>query len=215
MIPAVFFPMEAIPLTANGKVDVSRLPVPETSSSIEAAPSGPVSRAVLDIFRRVLRRPDMTVSDDYFLCGGDSLNALETLSELEEQFHVRLRVADLYACRTAARLESRLGVPSASAESIIPKAPKQEAYPLTPAQLGIYFESQMAPSGTAYNMPCGLRVAGSLDVGRLQAAVNAAVQAEPVLRASFHPRDGAIVQSVAEQAEYFVEQYDKSTPPRR
>ena len=35
------------------------------------------------MFRRVLKHPDMPVTGDYFLYGGDSLNGIQVLSELE------------------------------------------------------------------------------------------------------------------------------------
>lgn len=102
MIPSLFQPVQEIPLTPNGKVNDSLLPIPEINhiNALDGHLSETAER-ILSVFRKVLNRPDMTASDDYFLSGGDSLNALETLSELESDFGVRLRVADLYACRTA------------------------------------------------------------------------------------------------------------------
>ena len=232
MIPSVFLPVPALPLTPNGKVDYSRLPLPQTAPSA-AAPTSELQERILRIFRRVLQRPELSAESDYFLSGGDSLNALETLSALEEEFGVRLRVADLYACRTARRLEARLGggqslVPDICTEELR-KAPALDSYPLTAAQLGIYFETQMAPHATAYNMPCGFRIPTAPDSNRLAAALQALSERVPVLRTTFLSVKGEIRQkslpSVFIPLEYpegdtlekasaaFVRPFDLSKPP--
>ncbi|MDD6235859.1 MAG: amino acid adenylation domain-containing protein [Clostridiales bacterium] len=233
MIPSLFQPVQDIPLTSNGKVNDSLLPIPEVKrcDALDGY-SGESADKVLSVFRKILNRPDMTVSDDYFLSGGDSLNALETLSELESVFGVRLRVADLYACRTANRLGTRLSgehKPSGTRNLEIQKAPAQEYYPLTPAQLGIYFETQKSPRSTAYNMPCGFRVEGAVDIVRLQNAVQKLIDTEPVLRTAFVMRENGIRQqifshvsaewelfediSLEKAKETFVRPFDLSCPP--
>ena len=42
--------------------------------------------AVLEIFRAVLEKDSLGVNSDYFLSGGNSLNAMETVSRMEERF---------------------------------------------------------------------------------------------------------------------------------
>ncbi len=199
MIPAAFVALTDIPLTPNGKTDYARLPLPRLETETALGAVSAMQETILSVFRSVLNRPDMTVTSDYFLCGGDSLNALETLSALESAFGVRLRVADLAACRTAQRLETRLGGNSETAvflPSCMQKAPELSGYPLTPAQLGMYFETQMAPERTSYNMPCGFRVPALPDVARLQAAFQQLVDAESTLRTVFVPETAGICQRV-------------------
>ena len=56
-------------------------------------------RTIMEIFSNTLERrigPD----SDYFLSGGSSLSAMQTLSELEDTAGCLLKVSDLYACRT-------------------------------------------------------------------------------------------------------------------
>ncbi len=232
MIPAIFQSIPSVPLTPNGKVDYARLPFPMIQKSYTGqTPASAAAQTVLSVFQNVLKRADLSASDDYFLCGGDSLNALETLSELESVFGVRLRVADLYACRTALRLATRLegaGEPEPSYAEIQKSAPL-EVYPLTPAQLGIYFETQMSPDSTSYNMPCGFHVAGPIDPMRLEAAVQKLIDLEPLFRAAFLPQKDGIGQKVCEicradftlyrdipleeAKEAFIRPFDLSRPP--
>ena len=233
MIPSLFLPVGEIPLTANGKVNDALLPVPEVKRADDAEGySCPAADKALAVFRKILNRPDMTAADDYFLSGGNSLNALETLSELESVFGVRLRVSDLYACRTANRLGLRLSDGHRRGETGRPeirKAPERDAYPLTPAQLGIYFETQKSPRGTSYNMPCGFRVKGEVDAEGLKNAVQKLIDGEPALRTAFVMRENGIGQKISDHVapdwalfenislekakEMFVRPFDLSCPP--
>lgn len=200
MVPAVLQHLDAIPLTPNGKLDERALPAPEASTPVSRASRG-TTDAVLEILRGVLRRADLAPDADYFLSGGDSLNAMQALTLLEERFGLRLRVADLYLCRTAAALAARIdGQPDApdSAPTAIPRAPQQAEDPLSPAQAAIYAQSFADPSGIAYHMPAVLRLPPELALPRLRAALAALPQHEPLLRASFHLSGGRAVCRYAE-----------------
>ena len=106
-IPAHLVEVPEIPLSPNGKADVSLLPLPQASQ--EDASATPLERQILDLFQRVLNRPGLTPNSDYFSVGGDSLNAMETLLELESIHGLTLTVSDLYALRTARNLAALFG----------------------------------------------------------------------------------------------------------
>ncbi|APR84358.1 Non-ribosomal peptide synthase [Minicystis rosea] len=60
MLPAAFVVLDALPLTASGKVNRLALPTPDldaTSDRAHAAPRGPVEEALSGIFAEVLRLP--------------------------------------------------------------------------------------------------------------------------------------------------------------
>lgn len=208
MIPAAFVEVDEIRLTPNGKVDDRLLPAPVTGKRSGGNLHSETTGKVLKVFQKVLNRPDMAGDEDYFLCGGDSLNALEALADLEEIFQVRLRVADLYACRTAARLAQRLG-DSETEEPFaeLPRAEERERYPLTPAQLGIYFETQMNPDAVSYNMPCGFRTETVLDPERFCRAVERLGREEPILRSHFQASREGIFQKLDDSQTLSAEIY--------
>ena len=212
MVPSIFLEVDEIPLSANGKTDFNRLPVPNLNTE-ENTRCTEVSQQILSIFQRILNRPDMTAASDYFLFGGDSLNALETLTELESIFKVRLRVADLYTCRCADKLQLLLGGAPADAPDAgeLLKAPPLDSYPLTPAQLGIYFETQLAPHSRTYNMPCGFKVQGPVDRDALSRALQELADMEPVLRTSFVYENNEIRQKIHDHVDILLEINDTDT----
>ena len=208
MLPACFIRLDQMPLTANGKVDAARLPAPPEQSG--GAPQSESEAAVLEIFRAVLGRDDIGPGSDYFLCGGDSLNAMDTLLRLEQAFGVRMKVADLYLCRTARRLTERLGfsAPSlASCRDVIPKAPDMDSYPLSPTQLSLYFETQLDPKGLSYNMPGAFRLKNGVYPDRLEEAFRALIQAEESLRTGFVMENGGVRQRIAKDISFRLERF--------
>lgn len=109
MIPSFLIRLDRLPLTPSGKVDEERLPLPREDVQVSAASDDILTGQVLEIFRTVLEQPEMGKDNDYFLCGGNSLNAMEVLARLEDLTGRLLRISDLYACRSAERLSRFIG----------------------------------------------------------------------------------------------------------
>ncbi|NIF15248.1 non-ribosomal peptide synthetase, partial [Burkholderia sp. Ax-1735] len=65
-------------------------------------------------------------------------------------------------------------------------------WPLSPAQLGLWFLWRAQPDSAAYNIPVALRVRGPLDVDALRAAFADVTAVHPALRARLVARDGAL-----------------------
>lgn len=202
MIPANILRVEAIPLSANGKVEEHLLPLPSQEDGHRPVENERQAQ-LLAVFQTVLKKPNMRVDSDYFLCGGNSLNAMETLGLIEERFGVRPLISDLYACRTAQRLEEylSLGQAGATAETI-PAAPARQAYPLSAMQKSIYVQSRMDSGGFAYHMPCAFLMSERPDTARLAHAFRAMIRDDVLFRTAFVPREGEVMACVAEEAEF-------------
>lgn len=191
MVPARILRIDEIPLTRNGKLDTNLLPPPPADEENLPAVPGSREAEILDIFRSVLHADELYVNTNYFLAGGNSLNALETISRLEERFGVRLMVSDLYACRTARELSEFLALGKASqAMASITAAPARDSYPLSATQKSIYLQSCLNDSGFAYHMPCAFRFSKAPDHARLEKAFRDLIADEPLLRTRFELRAG-------------------------
>ena len=216
MIPAYLTRIDEMPLSPSGKIDYSRLPDPVVSAGGERAKTD-TQRRLLEIFQRVLNNREIDVQSDYFLAGGDSLNAMETLCQIEQEFGVTLKIVDLYAFRNVVRLEQRLKREGESAEFsgakafVIPKAPRLSLYPLTPSQQSLYFQSQMDPTSLAYNMPGVFRFGKQPDISRLTSALKKLVREEALFRTAFVMENGKIGQKVLKDVLFDVERLQAGT----
>ncbi|MGA8942997.1 MAG: condensation domain-containing protein, partial [Thermoactinomyces sp.] len=85
MIPGYFVQMEALPLTANGKVDKKRLPKPAQmdTGTRYVAPSGQTEQILAQLWQEVLQVDRVGVQDHFFELGGDSIKAMQIVSRLK------------------------------------------------------------------------------------------------------------------------------------
>ncbi|MBV6695654.1 amino acid adenylation domain-containing protein [Kitasatospora aureofaciens] len=101
-VPRQIHMVDALALTANGKVDRTALEEPA------AAPAEPASDQLLAMFREVLGQPDAGADDDFFALGGDSVLAIRLVSLVEKQLGQRLPVRDMFANPTVRGLSTLL-----------------------------------------------------------------------------------------------------------
>ncbi|MGW0537246.1 amino acid adenylation domain-containing protein [Streptomyces sp. NPDC003032] len=78
MVPAAVVVLEALPVTANGKVDRKALPDPDFSQRVSGRePVTEVERMLCDLFAEVLGLPRVGADDSFFELGGDSLLSMQ------------------------------------------------------------------------------------------------------------------------------------------
>ena len=81
MIPSAFVRLDAIPMTANGKVDQAALPSPDTErpdlETVYVAPATDTEELLAEIWSDVLRLQDVGTQDNFFDLGGDSIMAIQ------------------------------------------------------------------------------------------------------------------------------------------
>jgi amino acid adenylation domain-containing protein len=98
MVPAVFVPLEAFPLTPSGKIDRRALPDPGRPESIRGyvAPRTELEEVLAIIFSEVLQVERIGIFDDFFELGGHSLLATQISSRVREALHVELPVRKIF-----------------------------------------------------------------------------------------------------------------------
>ncbi|MFH0521483.1 AMP-binding protein, partial [Streptomyces sp. M41] len=104
MIPSAFVQLDAIPLTANGKLDRRALPVPdETTSDSYVAPRTPAEERIGAIWADLLGK-NASVHDSFFEIGGHSILAVRLVSRLQQDFDLDLPIRVVFERPTIAQL---------------------------------------------------------------------------------------------------------------
>ncbi len=109
MVPATLTALPALPLTPNGKVDTARLPEPLTRD--EAAADLPVGDDTVSRLRVVWEKVfgfRVTVEDDFFALGGNSLLSVRLLAAVREAGLPPFPLPQLYLHRTVRALAAHL-----------------------------------------------------------------------------------------------------------
>ncbi|MGW7575911.1 non-ribosomal peptide synthetase [Streptomyces sp. NPDC054765] len=96
--------VDALPLTASGKVDRRALAdlVAVAGPDAPAGPLSPLQQAVAEIWGRSLGRAVTRPDADFLALGGHSLLALAVTDDLREELGVELTLADFFAAPTVA-----------------------------------------------------------------------------------------------------------------
>ncbi len=103
MIPSVFVFLEIFPLTANGKIDRKALPEADFEHNLEEefiAPRNEIEIKLAQIWQEVLRIEKISINDDFFALGGNSLLTIRLVYEIEKQLGKKIPVKSLFQLLT-------------------------------------------------------------------------------------------------------------------
>jgi tyrocidine synthetase-3 len=107
-IPNVFVHLKKLPLTLNGKINVSALPTLDEARQKLArtfvAPQTPTEEVLARIWTHVLGLQQISINDNFFELGGHSLLATQVISRVRQLFKVDLPVRSLFEAPTLAEL---------------------------------------------------------------------------------------------------------------
>jgi tyrocidine synthetase-3 len=204
MIPFYFVGLEAIPLTANGKIDRKALPEPKTGPrKAYAAPGNEIERKLSAIWSEVLGPPVKNsligIDDNFFELGGHSLKAAVLISRIYKELDIKVPLEQLFKTPTVRDLAAYTGkiqvLPRGAAGKIGP-AEKKDWYPLSSAQKRLYTLQQRDDTGTAYNMVTTLILEGVLHRDRLEKIFKTLINRHESLRTSFILVAGEPVQRI-------------------
>jgi amino acid adenylation domain-containing protein len=106
MLPTLFVHLEQMPLTANGKLDRNALPAPpdHNPEAVLVAPRNTTEEIIAGIWCEVFALETVSVFEDFFELGGDSLRATQVVSRMSVVFQIDLPLGALFKQRTVAAL---------------------------------------------------------------------------------------------------------------
>jgi acyl carrier protein len=108
MMPSAWVMLDALPVTAGGKVDRKALPAPDSQrpelSSAYIAPRSEIEQKIAAVWQEVLGIDDVGVTDNFFDLGGHSLQAVQVHGKLRAKFEKNLLLFELFQFPTIAAM---------------------------------------------------------------------------------------------------------------
>lgn len=206
MVPAVFVEVADLPLSANGKVDRSRLPDTfDSEASRECvAPETATESRLADLWREILGVDELGLVDDFFELGGDSKQATDLITRVRAEF-----VGD-FPLRAVFDTPTIRGLAGAVDEAVTRSIPAQRlgpvriaacglTAPLASGQLRMWFHDQLEPGSSTYNIVEPFRLLGPLNIEAMQWSLDAFVRRHDALRTTFRFEGDMPVQSVDDE----------------
>jgi amino acid adenylation domain-containing protein/non-ribosomal peptide synthase protein (TIGR01720 family) len=111
MVPSAFVLVDALPRSANGKIDRHALPVPDLAAQGARSytpPSTPTEAALAKIWGDVLGLPQVGTQENFFELGGDSIVSLQVISRAK-QAGLILSPRHIFQYQTVAELAAVAG----------------------------------------------------------------------------------------------------------
>jgi len=111
MIPSLFVFLDAMPLTANNKVDRKALPAPASTlptAAVHVVPTDQMDVQMAALWQQVFGINDIGIHDNFFDLGGHSLKAAQLFYLIEQVYGRHLPLSTLFQAPTIAALTSLL-----------------------------------------------------------------------------------------------------------
>jgi non-ribosomal peptide synthase protein (TIGR01720 family) len=195
MIPARFVVLERLPRTAAGKLDRRAL-ARETGAELSTvarpnvAPRSNAEVTLAAIWRDVLRLDEVSVHDDFFEIGGDSLLSIRVIARAGRA-GIKIPLERFFENPTIAHLAAVAGVSTtgAAGEQVVGSEPADSGEaPLTPIQH--WFFEAITDHRDHWNQSILLDVDAAVGRAGVETAVRALVSHHDALRLRVVRRDG-------------------------
>ena len=224
LVPSAWVVLDALPLTANGKLDRTALPPPGSAASVaestDVAAIAPAAAVLAAIWCRLLGLAAVGAHDSFFALGGDSLLSIQVVAAAA-QAGWKITPKQVFECQTLARL-APLALPLGGSDAEqgavtgeLPMTPIQhwffEGVTVSPQhwnqsvllqpQAGVTYEHVAAAIARlqSHHDLLRLRVLAGEDACRLELAAGDALS--PLRRATVAAGDTAFAAALTQQAE--------------
>ncbi|MGG7102287.1 amino acid adenylation domain-containing protein [Rhodococcus sp. 24CO] len=190
LVPGRIVMLDALPLTRNGKVDVSALHAHLGEITPHAWPLTATEELVTAVMSHHAGST-VGVVHNFFESGGDSLSATVVAGRLASVFGRDVSVGAVFGNPSPRALARWID----AAEDVVARPPltrraAESRVPLAPAQQRMWLSSQLGPASSAYNLVFAVTIGPDIAVDALAAAISDVVARHSILRTVF-PTDSA------------------------
>jgi amino acid adenylation domain-containing protein len=203
MVPAMFVPIEALPITPSGKLDLAALPAPDWSTRVAdngTLPRTPDEEVLAKLWKEVLRVRKVGIQDDFFELGGHSLLAVKLVAKIRIALSVEVTIGQLFALPTIEQLAAEIVRMRAqtTAPQAIPRVARDGVLLAANAQERVWFLERMmrANSARPFNTAFAVEIRGALDIRLLAQSLSKLVERHEILRTNFMLAGKQLVQLI-------------------
>ncbi|NSL86194.1 amino acid adenylation domain-containing protein [Chitinophaga sp. Mgbs1] len=180
-------------------------PADVTAAPFEA-PRNTLEQQLLDIWRSILGKQEISIHDDFFRSGGHSLKAVQLFVRIRQVMGLSLQLKDAFAHTTIAEQAVFLSAAAAGGNTGIVRIPVRESYPLSHAQRRFWMLSQLEERSRAYHISNAYTLTGTPDKKALQQALLFLLNRHESLRTVFRiDNEGEVRQHILPAGEVVCE----------
>ncbi len=208
MLPSRFVQLDQIPLTSNGKADKKALLKFEgevLATGVKyVAPESIEENMLVNIWEEILKRKKISIKEDFFSLGGDSIKSIQIVSRIKQQGY-SLKVEDVLRTPILEDLAKlvQTNIPAIDQSEIIGEVE------LTPIQ-HYFLNDDHLPIKEYFNQSILLKSAGKIETDILTKCYHHLMHHHDALRMTFSLEDGKWKQfnKAANTSEFELQFYD-------
>ncbi|MDQ6829971.1 MAG: amino acid adenylation domain-containing protein [Gemmatimonadota bacterium] len=193
LIPALFVPLKAWPVTTQGKIDraaLLALPIRPAKTTDESKAGSETERALARMWHELLEVDHVSLGDDFFDLGGHSLLAMQLVARIEDELGVPIPVHALFTARTPASLAVLVDAKRAVPVDVSISSPEHGREPVLSIEQEAWlmrerWERLHGVKRKAFHIHSVCRLAGPLDERALAGALSEVVRRHEALRTTF------------------------------
>lgn len=199
MIPTRFFQLDEMPKTSNGKINKKAL---NENVGVEllvktefVVPKTEEERVLVEVWQKVLNRDQVSVKDNFYGLGGDSIKSIQVISRLKERGY-GLKIENVLRYPMLEDLAKFMSKDT----QFIEQNEVSGTFPLTPVQHE-FFNDEYVSNKKHYNQSVVLGTKEELNTEALSVVVDELVKHHDALRTLFTEENNGIVQFIPSYAE--------------
>ncbi|NIM14866.1 MAG: amino acid adenylation domain-containing protein, partial [Candidatus Aminicenantes bacterium] len=215
VIPSYFMQLDSIPLTANGKIDLRRLPAPEVEADGDyRAPADEVEETLAEVWADVLnlKKEVISVDANFFELGGHSLKTAVLIAKIFKELHVKVPFINVFETPTIRGLARYIRFAEKDTFESVEPVEKKEYYAASASQKRLYLLQQMKKNSTGYNVPQAVKLEGEPDISGLGSIFTEMIRRHDSLRTSFYMIGEQVVQKVHDNVDFQIEYINPGSP---
>ncbi|MCR9192593.1 MAG: amino acid adenylation domain-containing protein, partial [Gammaproteobacteria bacterium] len=224
MIPYFLVFLDIIPLTDNGKLDRGSLPDPTPNDRLNIQdhipPSTKAEKKLIISWCNTLKIGDIKsvgIKDNFFESGGNSLLAMQFVSNILSDFSIKLPMSFVFEFPTietlSQKIETVLQQTKTTRMAPTDKIVKTGALsaPLSYFQQQLWTINGISSDKALYNVPAHYYLYGDIDIEKLQFAFNTIIKRHEILKTSIKLEHLMPIQYVMSKPEFVIDCFDLSS----
>ncbi len=201
MMPSNWYELPQLPLSSNGKINYKDLAAWSLTDKVLVEPANEIEGSLLTIWKGVLGDARISTDDSFHSLGGNSLSIMKLIGRIYKEFNVRISLEDVFNHPTIQGQAVVVGKLTRSDLMAIRPTEWKPYYPVTSAQGRVFYNYELNPQRTSYNLPMTWELSAQSDRKKIEDSFRKLIARHEGLRTSFGVEDGKVVQYVHDTAE--------------
>lgn len=203
MVPNIILNIEKMPYTPNGKIDIKKLATSKKYINYADLENKniikPTNDIQLDLYNYIkkinLVNYDISIDDNFFEIGLDSLSIIELLIYINDKYNINLKVVDIVENPTILEVSNIIANNEKYSKTLSNKNIEvpNDYYKLTKSQLRIFSTYTSNPNNVIYNMPIEIKLSKNVDCVKLQNCIEEVINKHDAFSLVLRVIDSSIV----------------------